>query len=79
MEWKQKQLTLSLIKSSAAGVIESLKRQKRIAVPDKVTISGSDLSKINVCFQSQKVMHCSLEELEGMLLKKFGVQDEKSV
>ena len=57
MEWKQKQLTLSLIKSSAAGVIESLKSQKRIAVPDKV-------------------IHCSLEELEGLLLEKFGVEDK---
>lgn len=75
MEWKQKQLTLSLIKSSAAGVIESLKSQKRIAVPDKVTISCIDLSKINVCFKSHKVIHCSLEELEGLLLEKFGVED----
>ena len=69
----------SLIKSSVSGVIESLKRKKRIAVPDKVTISGTSLSKINVCFKSHKVIHCSLEELEGLLLEKFGVEDEKSV
>ena len=76
MEWKQKQLTLSLIKSSVSGVIESLKRKKRIAVPDKVTISGTSLSKINVCFKSHKVIRCSLEELEGRLLKEFGIQDK---
>ena len=57
MEWKQKQLTLSLIKSSVSGVIESLKMKKRIAVPDKV-------------------IRCSLEELEGRLLKEFGIQDK---
>ena len=76
MEWKQKQLTLSLIKSSVSGVIESLKRKKRIAVPDKVTISGTSLSKINVCFKSHKVIRCSLEELEGRLVKEFGIQDK---
>ena len=57
MEWKQKQLTLSLIKSSVSGVIESLKMKKRIAVPDKV-------------------IRCLLEELEGRLLKEFGIQDK---
>ena len=66
----------SLIKSSVSGVIESLKRKKRIAVPDKVTISGTSLSKINVCFKSHKVIHCSLEDLEGRLLKEFGIQDK---
>lgn len=71
-----KQLTLSLIKSSVSGVIESLKRKKRIAVPDKVTISGTSLSKINVCFKSHKVIRCSLEELEGRLVKEFGIQDK---
>ena len=75
MEWKQKQLTFDVIKSSATSIIESLKRQKRIDVPEKVTISGVSLSKINICFQSNKVIHCSLDELEGLLLKRFGKQD----
>ena len=76
MEWKQKELTFDVIKSSATSIIESLKRQKRIDVPEEVTISGVSLSKINICFQSNKVIHCSLDELEGLLLKKFGKRDK---
>lgn len=30
----------------------------------------------SVCFKSHKVIRCSLEELEGRLLKEFGIQDK---
>ena len=72
LEMKQKRLTHELIKSSVTSVIESLKRQNRIQVPDEVTIGGISLSKINVCFKSHKVIHCSLDDLENRLLKEFG-------
>lgn len=72
LERKQKQMTSSLIKSSALGIIESLKRQKLIKVPENVTVGGVSPSQIHICFQSQKVIHCRLDELEGRLLKQFG-------
>lgn len=71
LELKQKEMTREILKASALGIIDHLKQEQRISVPDKVTISGVTPAKINVCFKSHKAISCRLEDLESMLIKSY--------
>lgn len=70
---KQKEMTRELLKTSVLGIINRLKNERMISVPDEVTVSGATTAKINICFKSHKPIHCRLEDLERILIQQYGV------
>ena len=72
LEITQKALTLQLMRATILGVIESLKAQGLIKVPDRVVVNGASPKRISVCFQSHRVFHCKLENLEQELIERYG-------
>ena len=72
-ELKQKEMTRELLKTSVLGIINRLKNERMISVPNEVTVSGATTAKINICFKSHKPIHCRLEDLERILIQQYGI------
>jgi hypothetical protein len=76
LEITQKALTIQLMRATILGIIESLKAQGRIKVPDRVVVNGASPKRISVCFMSNPVIHCKLEDLEARLIEKYGTDKQ---
>ena len=74
MEITQNALTFELMKASVLGIVEMLKKQGRISVPDEVVINSASPKRVSICFKSHKTIHCKMENLERELLERFGNQ-----
>ena len=70
-ELKQKEMTRELVKISALGIINRLKNEKMISIPDDVTVNGLTTDKIEVHFNSGEVISCKLENLANRLYEYF--------
>ena len=71
-EQKRDMLVREMVKTTAVSIIEKLKSDGRITVPDEVKVSANSITLVHVRFKSHKVIHCRLDNLENQLLKKFG-------
>ena len=74
MEITQNALTFELMKASVLGIVEMMKKQGRITVPDEVVVNSASPKRVSICFKSHKTIHCQLENLERELLERFGKQ-----
>lgn len=79
MEITQNALTFELMKASVLGIVEMMKKQGRITVPDEVVVNSASPKRVSICFKSHKTIHCKMEELEDILLEKFGVDQHKNI
>lgn len=71
-EHRQREIIQQLLKESAIAIIESLKREHKINVPDEVRISGTTAARISICFKSHKAINCPLDQVESILIERFG-------
>ena len=77
-ERKQEKILIDIIRASAYGMIETLKREKRIRIPDSIKRVDILVSKDGrilanfVCPPNYRSIKCKLENFEERLVKTFG-------
>lgn len=70
-------MTGEIIQVTAAGIVHALVSSGKIKIPGEVKVSGVSANKIHVYFNDQSgVITCSLDKLEGRLLKKYGISKQ---
>ena len=76
-ERKQEKILIDIVRVTAYGMVETLKREKKIKVPEKVNILASNDTRILANFiqpPHTKTIKCRLENFEDRLLKRFGTK-----
>ena len=80
-ERKQEKILIDIVRATAYGMVETLKREKKIKVPEKVNILASNDTRILANFiqpPHTKTIKCRLENFEDRLLKRFGTKKNQA-
>lgn len=76
-ERKQERILIDIVRTTAYAMIETLKRENKIYVPERIDILASKDSKLFASFiypKHYRVIKCTLDQFEEKLIERFGTK-----